>query len=300
MREELIIRISTDSDGNEVSLENMRPETAQSLVSFISALSELAKTYPNQNLAISLRNGSIIAALPTPSTTIRKDIIDIVEGKSSDKERVKILKHIQKRIKENGLAYSVRIKGTNEIDLTSRFNGKQFTTRRTLHEWTEEILFIKGEMFLAGGDSTTNVHIRNDDRKYTVHCDQTAHVFKKPVYSHVCVSILRKFCEGADEHFTLIDTYADDKTYLEFMMLYRRVTSSKDLDRFDMLHEEICKCYNNQNYLGIIKIMRLFNHRRANRGLIRSVLMSVSPIQEAHEGIKELFDSMVSILKRKK
>jgi hypothetical protein len=301
--DELCIQINTDPSGKKVYLNRMTPKTAESLISLIRSLTALAKTYEDEEVTISVRGGSIIASMPTPNVDVRQDILNMVHGTSTElnKGKVKILKEIQQRIRANGFGYSVFFDSAipeQKVDLTEMFKGKDFVVRRARREWNEEILFLKGNLYEAGGKSTVNIHLDSNGKSYTVQCTKDeAKRFNEHLYGEVYISVLRKSSKGATDVHTLVDTYYNDSSYLNYLTLYREVTSSKDLERFDRLHDKIRDDFNAKRYLEIMKLMRLFNHADANRGLLRSLLMSIRPIHTAHDGIKDLYNSLLVLLR---
>ena len=284
-------------------MDSMDSNTASALATFLMSLTQLAESYSDAQLTISVLDGSVVAGMTT-NDEIKGEILDIVDNRSQDNSRIGIIKEIQDRIKENGLTYSVYFaKEVKQpvLDLTKSFKGRNFSLRRPRRgEWDEQVVFIKGNVHLAGGTST-NLHIKTEnDEKYTVWCsrDEATNLTKNGVYGDICISALRKCREGDSDRYDFIDSYFSDESYHEYLSLYNITSKGQGLGKFELLHNKIKTHYNKQELLRIIKVMKLFNHVQANRGLVRSILMSVSPIKDAHEEVRNLYDSMVTILKQ--
>ena len=98
MNNEFKIKIITNSNGEPVDLTNMSLDAADSLNVFITSLTELAKTYNdyegNNNITLSLSEGSVVASLVFPEKDIDviNDIKEITNNKSSNNDRIKCLK----------------------------------------------------------------------------------------------------------------------------------------------------------------------------------------------------------------
>ncbi|RZK33826.1 MAG: hypothetical protein EOO61_14620, partial [Hymenobacter sp.] len=98
MANELVFKISTDSQGNDVHLTSMPIEAADAFIVFLESLSKIAKLYPNENdIKISIREGSAEGVLEYPEAVdvISTELIDVIEGRSYNAEYTKLLKDVQ-------------------------------------------------------------------------------------------------------------------------------------------------------------------------------------------------------------
>lgn len=306
MNNEFTIKIISDSSGNEQSLNNISIEAADSLKVFIESLTRLAQTYDNyDNVKLVLSNGCVEASLVYPETesSITDDINDIINGNSYEPERTKILKAIQDRVKLNGLDYQVLFNVNNESqDLTRIFKSKRFPLKRGKRlSYQYEILFIKGHLFEAGGKSKTNIHIEGNGEEYKVECSRSQAIeINRRLYSEVFLSVLKKWKKEEDFEYELIDSYLTEDKFTFFKNLHSQFDNIEGLERYDFLHDKVVEIAENDSIdnLELIKLMRLYNNRNSDRGVLRTLLMSIKPLLRTNEGLKYYFNEMSERLRK--
>ena len=92
--------------------------------------------------------------------------------------------------------------------------------------------------------------------------------------------------DNMDECRTFFDTVSRDKT----------------LERFDYVHDTIVSILeknDDQTEGEIVKIMKLFNDGQSDRGVIRTILMTLKPVRGKLPGLDSLYLELASRLKLK-
>lgn len=303
MANELVFKISTDSQGNDVHLTNMPIEAADAFIVFLESLSKIAKLYPNENdIKISIREGSAEGVLEYPETVdvISTELIDVIEGRSQNAEYTKLLKDVQDKIMANGLGYEVSYK-TNNVsrDLTQEFKAKKFVLKRGRRlEWNERVEFIKGKLFEAGGKTKSNIHLDVDGKDIRVECTQQQAIrLNKLLYSTIHLCVLRKWKTIDEPSYLLMDSYATEQTYLLFKNFYQAFQEDTSLERFDNIYGRVIEAVEKPKIKAeVIKIMRLFDHAQADRGVIRTILVALKPLRQ-DEPIAFMYKGLADVLR---
>ncbi|MDV3776951.1 hypothetical protein CMU25_09410 [Elizabethkingia anophelis] len=303
MNNEFKIKIISNSEGNSVDLNNISLDAADALKVFIESLTGFAKSYDTEDVTLSLKNGSIEACLVFDDKNIISDIKDITEYKSFEAERTKYLKAIQDKIKMNGLAYEVYIKEKGiSTDLTPKFKAKNFPVRRgKIIPYKYEIVFLSGELFEAGGKSTTNIHILKGESEFKINCSRIqAQKINERLYSKVYLSVLKRWRKEEKIEYSLIDSYLSEDKYDFYEDFHTELKLRDTLEKYDLIHEKVVEIYENKNLENteLIKLMRLYDNQYSDRGILRTLLMSIKPILSQNEDLKYYYKEVANRLRR--
>lgn len=276
---EFKISITKDADGNDPDLDNISIYAAESLLVFIQSFKEFAKSYENQSdFRISIKKGSITSSLiaPSQSENFVKDIQDLLKGESKDNEKIKLLKGIQDRIKLNGLEYSVKLESINEnIDLTDQFKGKNFSYTREKRQPKTDLIFLSGELFETGGKTKVNFHITRHEEEFKVECSkEEACMINKNLYEKIYFSAKRTTERGI-KSYTFIDSYVNNEQFERYRDFYFSVITNNSIQRFDIVFEKFSSLMNTQRTESIVKHMKLFKNEFTERGILRTILMTL-------------------------
>jgi len=305
MNNEFIIKINSDSQGNELSLSSITIEVADALKIFIESLTDFAKLEGgNQDIRIALKEGCIESCLIYPPTRseIQDDIYGVIEGNSKDNEKIKLLKDIQDKIKQNGLDYSVYLKmGGETIDLTQSFKAKKFPLRREKRiVATEKIEFITGNLFESGGKVNTNIHLTSTTEDYTIECTKDQAIdLNRRLYNDIYLVVVKKMKIGQKPKFILLDSYLTEMQFFSYRSFYETVRQNKTLEKYDIVYDRIVQIIDNDTIDNgeILKIMRLYNHTESDRGVIRTILMTLKPVLKKNEKLTEMYKSLANVLR---
>lgn len=305
MVNEFIIKIHKDSKGNELSLDNITIEAADALKIFIESLTDFAKLYAISDIKLSIKNGSIESCLSYPSVgnRIYDEINNVIigESKAVSNEKIKSLKTIQDKIKQNGLDYTVIHKVNNEyLDLTSAFKSKNFPYSRAIrHEINEDVEFIKGRLFESGGKVKTNIHLEGEEGEYKVECSQQQAIdINSRLYSEIYLSVIKKWKIGQKATYHLLDNYLTEDLFLSYKNFFETVENDESLNRYDIVYKRIVEIIESEkNIREVLKIMRLYNYSQSDRGILRTILMTLKPVLPKNEELTIMYKALADILR---
>lgn len=302
MSNELKIKILRDSQGNNVNLSNITIDAADALKIFIESLTELAKTYEDvSDITLKLDNGSIEACLIYPEEEeITNDIDEILAYTSTDRERVKIFRTIQDKIQLNGLEYEVYINKTNEPirEVTQVFKGRKFTKVKQTFQREYSIDFLEGVLYAAGGKSTVNIHIENAalEKVYKIECTKSeAKKLNERLYSTVYLSVLKICKTEHDIEYRYIDSYLREENYNFYKSLHESLIGNENITKYDLIYDYIVETLNNEERPNeeLVKLIRLYNNKFSEKGIVRTILMTLKPIINSEMGLKPHYDNLV-------
>jgi hypothetical protein len=288
-----VIKIKKDSHGNDISLNHMPLEATEALVIFVQNLVGFAKQQKvvnSDDVRISIKNGCIQSELIYPATRedIDERIFSIVEGNSEENDLIKFFKAIQDKVKLNGLDYSIHLNqnGINH-DLTSKFKNKRFPLKRGKRvEWEYNIDFIEGQLFNAGGKSTTNIHIDLEDEPIVIACTKDqAKAVNKFLYerAYLCVESKRK--AGAVTKYNLVDYYISKEAIQKYQSFFCDMNEKSLEVRYETFHEFVQKTISESDFeMSLKKIrkhIRLFDNRNTEQGMLRTILVTLKSFKNS-------------------
>ncbi|AZB29184.1 hypothetical protein [Chryseobacterium balustinum] len=301
MSNELKIKIIKDSQGNDLDLSNITVEAADALKVFIDSMVDFAKTYENTSeIKLMLDNGCIETSLVYPDELVSQDIDNILSLKVSDPKKVDAFKKIQEKIILNGLEYGVFIKKQDEAyqDITNIFKEQKFRKSKKKFDRKYTIEFIEGELFEVGGRSKVNVHIENKElgKEYKVECERPeAKKLNDRLYSKTFISVRKIIKTESDFEYRYIDSYLREESYHFYRNLHEQLTIGESIEKYDLIYNHIVEIINNENIPNeeIIKIIRLYDNHFSEKGILRTIIMSLKPIIERETGLLPYYENLV-------
>lgn len=287
MENEFKIRIISDSKGTKLSLQNITIEAAEAFNLILESFTSLASLYDNSSdFKISLESASIGSSLVFPSydQNVAMDIYAIINGQSKDNKKIKILKDIQDRVKLNGLDYQLTWKINNEVeDLTEIFKGKSFSYKRKSDQNIKQTVFMKGTLYNSGGRRQPKLQLgKDDDPNITfVDCSKaTALSMISNLYQEVYISVIRSTRRDGKfkPELEFIDSYTNLEEQLLHSKFYKSIINDNSLLKFDRLRNKLCELINENNIRSLKKMVMLFDTAYTERGILRTILMTMKPI----------------------
>ncbi|RZK33383.1 MAG: hypothetical protein EOO61_15405 [Hymenobacter sp.] len=120
----------------------------------------------------------------------------------------------------------------------------------------------------------------------------------KLLYSEIRLCVLRKWKIEEDPSYHLMDSYITDDTYLRFKTFYQKIHEAPALEKFDIIYEAIIEAIERPKLKGgeIIKLMRLFDHPQADRGVLRTILVTLKPLREK-DPIAFMYQGLADVLR---
>lgn len=282
MANELKIRIKRDSKGNELSLGSITIEAVESLKTFLDSFIALAKLYDNpEEFRVSLTEGSVESNFIAPADRkeFSQDIKGIIDGNLEDVEKIKAFRSIQNKIKLNGLEYEVYWKINNKTNnLTHVFKGSSFPFKRNKLESKSEIVFVSGELFDAGGKTVSNIHMQLGSEEVTIGCSREEVLkINKFMYKTIFISAVKTLKENHKPCYKLVDCYVNLKQQLEVEEFYNSILGDESLNKHDIIYNKLIESLENEDVVCIENVMRIFDNSFTERGIIRTILMTMKP-----------------------
>ncbi|MGM9476504.1 hypothetical protein ACS5PU_08735 [Pedobacter sp. GSP4] len=304
MANELKIRIVKDSKGNKLSLASIPIEAVESLKIFLDSFTTLANLYDNpSDFKVSITEGSVESNFiaPTNSKEFSQDIKDIIDGKLADVNKIKAFRSIQDKIKKNGLDYEVFWKINNKTsDLTQVFKGSNFPYKRHKNVNSSEIVFLKGGLFDAGGKTISNLHIEANNEEFTIGCSREEILeINQFMYSVIHISAIKTTKFNQRPSYTLIDYYLSSKEQLSIENFYKSIVKDDSLSKYDSIYDKLQTLLEYRDIKAIKYLINIFNNPFTERGILRTVLMTLKPYIKTKElkGLMRSYESLSATLR---
>jgi hypothetical protein len=278
-------------------------DAVEALNIFLTSLKDFAKLHDRSNIRFILKDGCIEAGIEYPETDvdIDKEIEDLLNGSSEDNLKIRLFKSIQDKVKQNGLDYSVthKVKNINK-NVTEVFKSKNFSYKRgPRKEWEEELVFIDGEIFDAGGKKNANIHVSFGNEELKIECTKEQANQVHP-YNKFYFSAVKKWKEDVKPQYMLVENYLTEDRFKKYRTFYNSIIEDNTLSKYDFVYNEIIRVINDDgiNNGELLKIMRLFNFDFCDRGIIRTILMAIKPKKAESKKISEMYKALADTLRK--
>ena len=169
-------------------------------------------------------------------------------------------------------------------------------------KYKEEVQFIQGKLFESGGKTRANVHLEGVAQEYTVQCTQEqAIVLNSKLYQQIYLSVIKKWRPGNSikPEFIFIDSYEEQASFDEFRNFFQSIKANESLERFDEVHNRLLSWIEEDDIQDkeIIKLMKLYSFAHSDRGIVRTILMTLKPIVSIREQLAPIYNSLADILR---
>jgi hypothetical protein len=304
----LELKITSDSNGKSVELDNLSIQAAKSLKIFLDSLINIADSVPIKNrdsLKIKVKKGSAsvsIEGFTSDIETIGEKFDEVASNKSSNKELVNSWRAIQHVIHLNGLNYEANISTPQKgiISLIDKIKlGKEFKTKVKRNKSDTNIAFLKGKLIAIGG-LNPNFHLYNENQEETIiHCDEeTAKRINSFLYNEIYVSTWCKSVPGVKPNHTYGDLYVNESTFIEFRDFITKGKSKNDSEEFIKIHDKIKAIIEQQDFKKLRKFLRLYNHSSVDSTTLKTILVNTKAFSNNPE-ISDIRNNMKDILEKK-
>lgn len=304
----LELKITSDSNGKSVELDDLSIQAAKSLKIFLDSLISIADLVPIKNrdsLKIKVKKGSVsvaIEGLTSDIETIEKNFEEVASNKSSNKELVSNWKAIQSVFHANGLNYEANIftpqKGI--VSLIDKIKlGKEFRTKSNRNKPDTNIAFLKGKLIAIGG-LNPNFHLYNENQEETIiHCDEeTAKKINSFLYNEIYVSTWCKSVPGGKPNHTYGDLYIHESTFIEFRDFITKEKPKNDSEEFIKIHDKIKAIIEQQDFGKLRKFLRLYNHLSVEEKILKTILVNTKAFNN-NPDISDIRNNLKDILEKK-
>lgn len=318
MNEIFKISINKNNQKQDVTLDNISLDAAESLKLFIDSMTSFFENYSEEERSkvnFSIKKGSLqyITSVDEESV-INNDFIEIMKGIENNdfsnlgsiencSEKLKPLKIIQEKIISNGLDYGVFYQGKNNeyIDISKSIKQHKIKYRASYHR-NYEVVFLKGSLYEVGGKNVTNIHILDNEVEYKVDTDRDkAYEFSNFLYKEVYISALKTttFKSTPEETYELIDKYLSNETFNKFIDLYKSVSIEDLSEKYDRIYKLLYNNYIEDKLGENVKFLKLFNNKSTNRGFLRFLLLSSKNYLNINDSFDKMYYSILSTLNKK-
>jgi hypothetical protein len=299
----LELKITEDSNGQRVRLQDMSLKESKSLVTLLEALTNIIEqSTDNKEIRLQVVDGSIAIAAGASDDVIaeiKNSFQDVLDRKSVNKELVHNWRRIQELIWANGLHYEASFyqSGQHFPIIDTIKESRTFKTKITRRKAEYELKFIDGRLIENGGKSP-NMHIIDKaGNRYTIKCTEAeARKVNTLLYQPIKVSAWRKIT--SDRNYTFCDSYLNDLVFKDFKDFIK--SEENDYDKFlNNLHYKIKAYIDNKDFGNLRKLLRLFNHTSVESSTLKTVLIITKSFRD-NEEIKSNRLILKELLEKKK
>lgn len=275
---EIILR--KDSEGKEINLNNMSLEASKSLREILDALIAIVEHEKDQNLHIGIEKGSAAQKLIKENGTLEVVYNKILDAANAKPNRenfyISQLNIIHKNV-EKSQEYDIFYRTpSTKTDIKSLFASKFKDKRdRAKRENNFNIDFITGYLELNGGKKPNFHLISKDDSKFTIDCTiLEAQKVNKFLYSNIYISVWAKPKKGGMKY-EFCDIYSgeSEKYFNEFRSFFKDLKKMKGTEPFHFISEKLESYYDDKDYAGARKFIRIFKNNYSLATYLRTILI---------------------------
>ncbi|WP_337045437.1 hypothetical protein [Emticicia sp. 17c] len=164
----------------------------------------------------------------------------------------------------------------------------------------EKIVFLKGKLYEAGGKKTTNVHIEDGENEYKIECSQEeARELKDFLYRPIFLSTIKVTKSNYPPEYKLIDYYNSQEEQNKYEDFVQKIVENDTLEKYDLLHDKIYEFIDEDKINDISKLIKVFNNNCTDRGVLRTILISLKPIihNETYKQLNSSYQSLSELLR---
>lgn len=297
----------TDSNGNEIDLNNMPLEVAISIQEIFNSLVEIAKHESDLNLNIGLRRGSVAQSLisdESPKLEVVYNKIKDAADSSSERDNVyvKHLNVIYNRFSQFE-DFEVNYKNGDTSESLRPLFVRRFKERRIREKFVSPlaISFFEGVIKDSGGDNP-NFHLRLDSgAEVKIKCTSSqAKDMARMLYERINISTWSKQKSDEKNEYTFCDRYLGDsiRYYEELIPFYHELIVANEVDSFNVIKEKLEFYFNDLNMAGAKKLIRLFLNENSTPTYLRTILI-LSKAFKDDEDMNEMLEAVKDLLTQK-
>lgn len=292
-------RIVKDSNGNDVTLENLSVDATNSLIEILTALRNITIYENNPELTIGIKSGSACASINGPTLEIVRENFMKVVRNDSERENVYVnnMQVIQNQMKKPNLEIEVNYfeNGiqTPVIELfAANFRLKR---ERKIVENNFNIEFFNAKLMINGGKKP-NFHIEDKQIPYIISCtEEEAIKVNSFLYKDIKISAWGKMNSKGKMEYTFCDIYNVNERdfYNEFKTFFAEINISNGTEPMKKIHYKLKNYYSNQEFKESRKFIKLFCNEYADINQLMTILI----ISKAFKFREELNDLLTKIEK---
>ncbi len=288
--EKLVLKVTTDANGNQLSLDNMPFEAAEAFLKLYEALIGLVQLTENhQNARVSITQSSLAAAVSSATVVphMISDFNSIASAQCEDSAKVAFWRSIQEQIQKNGLGYDIVYQKGNTSE--SLYNiiktSKTFHKKRaTKKQYTSDIRFLSGRLTDAGGKSKSNLHIDIPGGEIKIACIQSdAKIAASVLYETLSLSAWVRKDSLGNYNYELCEVYFDTTLFNELKSFFESLQEMDEIDALTSVHRLIKGLIEEQQFEKLRRISKLWIHSSTDIQTLKIILVLTKSLKEDDE-----------------
>lgn len=299
------IILKKDSEGKEIELNNMSLSSSKSLREILDALINIVEFEKDLKLKIGLEKGSAAQKILSDDDgdleVVYNKIVDAAEGDANRENlyvnQLNVIYRNVKKFNEFNIYYNHDSKKESIKPLFQR-KFKNTRSRANLDN-NFNIKFFKGILELNGGKKP-NFHISENGLPYTIQCSKSeARKINSFLYQEIFISAWVKEKKNSLEY-NFCDVYAGDseKYFDDFKLFFKELKKKNGTAPFHFISEKLESYYDEKNYIGAKKFIRIFLNSFSLPTYLRTILV-VSKAFKDDENLKESLLEVEKLLSTK-
>ena len=269
------LKVVTDQDGKNVSLDDMPIGAAKAFLTFYEALVTLAELSGDENPRVGIKSGSAVAfATGNTAELIEEQYDQVVAGKCVDPDIVKQWREVQSQVQANGFGLeinAVSAKGVRHLKADIK-QAKKFVKKSVKSKFSNSIKFISGTLEEVGA----NIHVLTDEgEKITIECQQSVALKAiKYIFKPIWVAVWAKEATtGARASYELCDVYNGEEQYNGFKDFFEDLEKENKIGGLTAIHQTIKAELARENFGGLRKLLKLWNHPTTDIQTLKIILV---------------------------
>lgn len=274
------IKLRKDSLGRDISLNNMSLEASKSIREILDALIAIVEFEQDLDLKIGLEQGSAVQKIMSPENgdlqVVYNKIKDAADGSPERINKyVNCLNVIYKNV-DRIEDYDILYKRGGVVESIKPLFSNKFKSKRTvdLTENNFNLEFFSGKLELNGGKKP-NFHLFTNNNTFTIQCsEKQAKEVGKFLYEDIKITAHAKAKQDTMEY-TFCDIYVGDSEqyYTEFKDFYTNLKDKEGTQKFHFISYKLEEFYNQKNYSGVRKFIRLFLNEYSHVTYLKTILI---------------------------
>ncbi|UPQ79848.1 hypothetical protein M0M57_03205 [Flavobacterium azooxidireducens] len=298
------IKLKKDSTGRDISLGSMSLDASKSIREILDALIAIVEFEQDLNLKIGLEEGSAVQKIIGSDNNLQvvyNKIKDAADGSPQRLNKyVNSLNIIYKNL-ESIEDYDISYKSNRGVESIKPLFTQKFRSKRNsdVTENNFNLEFFSGKLELNGGKKP-NFHLFTNNTTYTIQCsEKQAKDVGAFLYENIKISAHAKAKKDSMEY-NFCDIYVgtSEGYFNEFKDFYTELKDKSGTQKFHFVSNKLEQFYNQKNYSGAKKFIRLFLNEFSHVTYLRTILV-ISKAFKNDEYLGDILSDVEKLLSKK-
>lgn len=298
------IKLKKDSTGRDISLGSMSLDASKSIREILDALIAIVEFEEDLNLKIGLEEGSAVQKIIGSDNNMQvvyNKIKDAADGSPQRLNKyVNSLNIIYKNL-ESIEDYDISYKSNRGVESIKPLFTQKFRSKRNsdVTENNFNLEFFSGKLELNGGKKP-NFHLFANNTTYTIQCsEKQAKDVGAFLYENIKISAHAKAKKDSMEY-NFCDIYVgtSEGYFNEFKDFYTELKDKYGTQKFHFVSNKLEQFYNQKNYSGAKKFIRLFLNEFSHVTYLRTILV-ISKAFKNDEYLGDILSDVEKLLSKK-